>query len=108
MSRSERRAPAPLHFTQRADAGAAFFNTNSNYNKELLEVIENRTEGHAALRGEGRNRTEKSPRYGGCGLRLGRENKSLRRARFPKPTHGNPCRLEEGKLGGEFSRSYVL
>ena len=45
MSRSERRVPAPLHFTQRADAGAVFFHTNSNYNKELLEVIENRTEG---------------------------------------------------------------
>ena len=45
MSRSERRVQAPLHFTRRADAGAVFFHTNSNYNKELLEVIENRTEG---------------------------------------------------------------
>ena len=51
MSRNERRVPAPLHFTQLADAGAAFFHTNSNYNKELLEVIENRTEG--ARRSEG-------------------------------------------------------
>ena len=45
MSRSGRRVPAPLHFTQRADAGAVFFHTSSNYNKELLEVIENQTEG---------------------------------------------------------------
>ena len=43
MSRSARRVPAPLHFTQRADAGAMFFQTN--YNKEPLEVIENLTEG---------------------------------------------------------------
>ena len=51
MTRGERRVPAPLHFTQRADEGAAFFHANSNYNKELLEVIENRTEG--ARRSEG-------------------------------------------------------
>ena len=30
MSRSGRRVPTPLHFTQRADAGAPFFHTNNN------------------------------------------------------------------------------
>ena len=67
MSRSERRVPAPLHFTQRADAGALFFHTSSNYNKELLEVIENRTEG--------------TRRSEGSGSQSDRANTSLRGAR---------------------------
>ena len=53
MSGSERRVPAPLDFTQLADAGAVFFHTNSHYNKEILEVIENRTEGTGSGSGAG-------------------------------------------------------
>ena len=54
--------------------------------------------GHVAPRGEGRNRTENTRHYEGCGSRLGREDTSLRRARVPPP--GNPCRLEGEKGEG--------
>ena len=98
MSRSRRRVPAPLHFTQRADAGAVFFHTNSNYNKELREVIENRTEG--------------TRRSEGSWSQSDRENTSLRGARVavgtrrhitskgPGSPPPNPCRLEGGKGEG--------
>ena len=45
--------------------------------------------GHVAPRGEGRNRTEKTHHYEGCGPRLGRGDTSLRRDRVTPP--GNPC-----------------
>ena len=56
MSRNERRVPAPLHFTQRADADAVLFHTNSNCNKDLLEAIENRTEWTRRSEGRGSQR----------------------------------------------------
>ena len=54
--------------------------------------------GHVAPRGEGRNRTEKTHHYEGCGAPLGRGDTSLRGARVPPL--GNPCRLEGGKGEG--------
>ena len=55
--------------------------------------------GHVAPRGEGRNRTEKTHHYAGCGSRLGRGDTSLRRARVSPPpatlaaSRGEPPRV---------------
>ena len=71
--------------------------------EKLLEIG---PRGHVAPRGEGRNRTEKTRHYEGCGSRLGREDTSLRRARVPPPATLAASRGKRER--GEFSRSSVL
>ena len=53
--------------------------------------------GHIAPRGEGRNRTEKTHHYEGCGSRLGRGDTSLRTARGPPPRQPLPPRGGKGQ-----------